>query len=345
MKILIIGGTLFLGRHLVEAALAGGHKVTLFNRGTTNPGLFPDVEHLHGDRDTDLAALSGRSWDAAIDTCGYVPRIVQKSAEFLARAIGLYVYVSSASVYADLNRDRIDESAPLNTLDDATTENVAENYGALKAMCEGAVQSTMPGRALIARAGLLVGPYDQTERFMYWVQRVKAGGEVLAPGKPGRRIQLIHARDMADWIVRMIESNRIGIYNVAGPASPLTMGELLEACRQATGSDAAFTWVAEAFLGERKVAPFSEMPLWLPEDSNGLLSLDLAKAIADGLSFRTLAETIADTMAWDKQRLLSGGMKPARLASGAATHAGISREREREFLNAWHTRPGVAARA
>ncbi len=286
--------------------------------------------------------LSGKRWDAVVNTCGYVPRVVRKSADLLAAAVRQYVFVSSGSVYADLSCDGIDEGAPVTTLEDETNESVTENYGALKALCERAVESAMPERALVVRSGLIVGPYDQTGRLICWIRRVKEGGEVLAPGTPERRVQLIRARDMANWIIRMIESARTGIYNVTGPASQLTMGELLQTCREASGSNAEFTWIDEDFLDELKVAPFSEMPLWLPGNLNGLLSLDIGKAIAVGLSFQPLLETFVETMDWDRERLLSGGKKPERLASGAPTHAGISREREREILNAWHSESRAA---
>lgn len=240
MKILILGGTLFVGRHLVEAAQARGHSVTLFNRGQTNPYAFPDVETLRGDRDGALAALRGRRWDAVIDTCGYVPRIVRASATALADAVEHYTFIASGSVYADLSHGNIDEHALVETVADETTEDVAAHYGALKALCERAAEAAMPGRVLVVRAGLLVGPYDPLGRFIYWLRRVARGGVVLAPGRPERQIQLIHARDMADWIVRMAEGQQTGVYNVAGPDHKLTMEQLLETTRTATGSDAQF---------------------------------------------------------------------------------------------------------
>ena len=185
MNLLILGGTVFLGRHLVEAALARGHAVTLFNRGQHNPDLFPEVERLRGDRDGDLQALEGRRWDAVVDTCGYVPRVVRASAEMLAPNVDHYTFISSISVYADTSKPGIDEQAPVGTLDDPTTEEVTgESYGPLKALCEQAAEAAMPGRVLNIRPGLIVGPHDPTDRFTYWVRRVAEGGEVLAPGNP-----------------------------------------------------------------------------------------------------------------------------------------------------------------
>lgn len=320
MNVLILGGTLFLGRHLVEAALARGHAVTLFNRGTSGATLFPQVEHLRGDRDGGLAALEGRRWDAVFDTSGYVPRIVRASVGTLAPAIDHYTFVSSASVYADLDADHIDESAPLRRLDDPASEDVPAHYGALKAACERAVDEAMPGRALQVRAGLTVGPYDLTGRFEYWVRRVAEGGEVLAPGDPERIVQLIDGRDLAGWIVAMAERRQTGVYNATGPERPTTMREVLEACRVA--GDTRLSWISESFLAEHEVAPFSEMPLWLPKPARGLLSLDVARALDAGLRFRPLAETIVDTRRWSEAEALAGTVRPARLVSGAATHAG-----------------------
>ncbi len=338
MNLLILGGTLFVGRHLVEAAHARGHSVTLFNRGQTNIGLFPDVETLRGNRDGDLAALQGRQWDTVIDTSGYVPRLVRASATLLADAVEHYTFISSASVYADLSHGNIDEHAPVETVADERTEDVAEHYGALKALCEQAAEAAMPGRVLAVRAGLIVGQYDPLGRFIYWLRRVAHGGVVLAPGRPERQIQLIDARDMANWIVRMVEAHHTGVYNVAGPATTLTMGQLLETCRMATGSDAQFVWADEAFLLEHGVVPFTDLPFWLSEASNGILSLNIDRALAAGLSFRPLPETITETLAWDRSQ---AAKEPTRLASGVPTDVGLSPEREAALLTAWNARTGA----
>lgn len=332
MNVLILGGTLFLGRHLVEAALARDHTVTLFNRGTSGAQLFPHVEQLRGDRDGGLSALDGRRWDAVIDTSGYVPRIVRASADKLASAVDHYTFVSSASVYADLDVDRIDESADVQRLDDPATEDVPAHYGALKATCEQAIDEAMPGRALHVRAGLIVGPYDLTGRFEYWVRRLAVGGDVLAPGEPDRPVQLIHAGDLADWIVAMAERRQTGVYNATGPDRPITMREVLEAC--VVSVDTRLVWVAESFLTEHEVAPFSEMPLWLPAEARGLLSLDVGRAIGAGLRYRPLAETVADTRRWLDASI--GSPRPARLFSGVDTREGLDPRRERELLATWH---------
>jgi 2'-hydroxyisoflavone reductase len=206
-----------------------------------------------------------------------------------------------------------------------------ENYGALKTLCERAAEET-PGRTLIVRSGLLAGPFDPTGRLPYWIQRVADGGEVLAPGAPERQLQLIDARDMAEWIVRMAESRRAGVFNVSGPERPLTMGHLLDAIRKVTGSVARFTWVDEHFLLENGVAPWTELPLWLPEESGGMLSVSLARAVEAGLDFRPLEETIRDTLAW-----MRPGWSTGTLASGIPLRAGLSRERETTLLKDWRT--------
>jgi 2'-hydroxyisoflavone reductase len=328
MKLLILGGTVFLGRHLVEAAQARGHEVTLFNRGRHNPDLFPDVEELRGDRDGDLAALKGRTWDATIDTCGYVPRVVKMSAELLTNAVKHYTFISSLSVYADCSVVGIDETAPVGTLQDETVEEVnGETYGPLKALCEQAAEHAMPGRVLNVRPGLIVGPYDPTDRFTYWVHRIAPGGEVLAPGSGKYLVQFIDARDLAEWNVRMMEANRTGVFNATGLDSPLTMEELLNECKTVSGSDARFTWVDEQFLLDAKVQPWMELPLWIPEsdpNSAGFSAFDCRKAIAAGLTFRPLADTIRDTLAWDRTR-------PADVER----RAGLKREREVELLELW----------
>ncbi|HYE14573.1 MAG TPA: NAD-dependent epimerase/dehydratase family protein, partial [Pyrinomonadaceae bacterium] len=245
MRLLILGGTKFLGRHLVDAALGRGARVTIFNRGRHDPGPFPQVEWLRGDRDGGLDSLRGREWDAAVDTSGYVPRVVGASAELLAGSVGLYVFVSSISVYGDFSRP-VDEDSPTATMPDETVEEITgETYGPLKALSERAAERSMPGRTLVIRPGLIVGPHDPTVRFSYWTARVARGGEVLAPGRPGKQVQFIDARDLSDWIVRVAEERRTGVFNATGPERKLTMGEFLEECRAVSGSDASFTWVGE----------------------------------------------------------------------------------------------------
>jgi 2'-hydroxyisoflavone reductase len=334
MKLLILGGTKFLGRHLVDAALAGGHEVTLFNRGRNNPDLYPEVEKLRGDRDGGLDALGGRRWDAVVDTSGYVPRVVRASAELLAESVGMYVFISSMSVYADFRQPN-DEDSPVGTLEDESVEEITgESYGPLKALCERAVESALPGRALHVRAGLIVGPFDPTPRFPYWTARVARGGEVLAPAPRERQVQLIDARDLSEWILRMIAQKRAGVFNASGPDYKLTMQGFLEACRDASGSDARFTWVGEQFLLDAGVEAWSELPLWLPESSEThryFLASNCEKAFAAGLAFRPLVETARDTLAWQKLGT------PAPVKDGVQiADVSMKPERERELLKAWH---------
>ncbi len=331
MNLLIIGGTRFLGRALVEAASAQGHQLTLFHRGITNPGLYPDVETLLGDRDGDLAALSGRKWDAVVDTCGYVPRIVQRSVDALAEGVGLYAFISSLSVYADFSQPGLDETAPVGRLDDETVEAITgETYGPLKALCEQIVTQAFPQRALIIRPGLIVGPHDPTDRFTYWPQRVSQGGEVLAPGRPERPIRFIDVRDLAEWIVQMANAGKTGTYNADGPGVPQSMQDLLATCREVSQSAATFTWVEEQFLLDNQVEPWSEMPLWVPElepENAGFFAMRSDKAVAAGLCYRPVAETVRTTLNWLAEH--SPDWEP---------RAGISRAREVEILTRWHSR-------
>jgi 2'-hydroxyisoflavone reductase len=339
MQLLILGGTIFLGRYLVEAALVRGHTVTLFNRGQHNPDLFPEVEKLRGDRAADLSALRGRRWDAVIDTCGYVPRVVRASAELLADVVDHYTFISSISVYPHFKTIGLDESVPVGTLDDPNVEEVTgETYGPLKALCEQAVEQALPGRALTIRPGLIVGPHDYSERFTYWVQRVAQGGEVLAPGRPERHTQIIDVRDLAEWTLRMAEARRTGTYNATGPNYDLTIGRLLDVCRDVSGSDARLTWVSEEFLVEKEVGPWIELPLWIPEsdrDMLGFADVDCGKAIAAGLTFRDLAATVRDTLAWNATRPDGEQVEPSRALQ---PRAGLKPEREAELLQTWHAR-------
>jgi 2'-hydroxyisoflavone reductase len=324
MDVLILGGTGFLGRHLVEAALGRGHRVTLFNRGIKAPDLFPEVETIEGDREADLSSLSGRRWDAAIDTCGYVPRVVRASAKTLADAVDHYTFVSSISVYPDDIVPGADEESPVQELPDPTVEEVTgETYGGLKALCERAVEEEMPGRVFNVRPGLISGPHDPTDRFTYWPRRIDAGGEVLAPERPERVVQFIDVRDLAAWIIEMAAERRTGTFNATGPDYKLEMGRLLEACK-AVGGDAELVWVSEDFLEEHGVEPFTELPLWVPREDAALLDVDCGKAIEAGLTFRSLSETIEDVLEWDRARPV--GTEPA---------AGLTPEREQELLRAW----------
>jgi 2'-hydroxyisoflavone reductase len=337
MNLLILGGTIFLGRYLVESALARGHQVTLFNRGQHSPELFPLVEKLRGDRDSGLDALRGRRWDAVVDTSGYVPRIVGASAELLADAVDHYTFISSISVYPHFRSVGLDEGAPLGTLDDPTVEEITgESYGPLKALCEQAVEQALPGRTLIVRPGLIVGPHDYSDRFTYWVRRVAQGGELLAPAGPEWHTQIIDVRDLAEWTLQMVEQRQVGVFNATGPEYDLTIGQLLDTCRTVSGSDARFTWVSEAFLAENEVTPWSELPLWIPQsdpDMLGFADISCAKAIAAGLTFRDLAATVRDTLAWDATRA-DIAEPPARALQ---PRAGLAPERELELLRVWHS--------
>jgi 2'-hydroxyisoflavone reductase len=305
MKTLILGGTKFLGRHLVDAALAAGHEVTLFNRGKTNPALFPNIETIIGDREKDLERLSGREWDAAIDVAGYVPRIVRLSAEALKRSVKKYVFISSISVYSDFKKVGINEDDPVGKLEDETVEEITgETYGPLKALCEKTVQEIYGDRALIVRPGLIVGPHDPTDRFTYWPIRVKRGGDMITPDKPQTPIQIVDVRDLSAFIIKLIEDNASGTYNATGPDRELMMGEFLEACKLVSGSLATFHWASADFLKEHEVAPWSDMPVWIPDtvEDAGFSRVDISRAIQAGLQFRPLEDTIRDTIQWAETR-------------------------------------------
>lgn len=328
MELLIIGGTRFLGRALVDAARAAGHRVTLFNRGRSNPNLYNDLESFIGDRDHDLDRLAGRRWDAVIDTCGYTPAQVIRSVEALKESVDRYILISTLSVYADFKQPGIDETYPVGKLEDESIEDVnGETYGPLKALCEQAAEQILPGRVLVIRPGLIVGPYDLSDRFAYWPNRIAQGGNVLAPGDPGQRISFIDVRDLAAWIVRMAEQGAIGIYNADGPGNPITMGDLLEACSQIADSESNLVWVSENFLLEQGVTPWSELPLWIPAsdpDTAGFSLVDTRKAIAVGLRFRPVTETVLDTLDW--------------LNTRPADHlwrAGLDRAKEVRLLESW----------
>lgn len=345
MNILILGGTVFLGRQLALTALGRGHSVTLFNRGR-HPDVFPQVETLRGDRRSDLSALRGRRWDAVIDTSGYVPSLVRASAELLKDSVDRYVFISSLSVYSDSEEARVDESTSVNRITDEQLKEAEEliptgpviavnygpAYGGLKALCEMEAERVMQGRAVNVRVGLIVGPHDYSDRFTYWPARVARGGEVLAPGEPDRPKQLIDVRDVADFVLHMLGTGETGTYNVTGPDYSLSMKAILDECRAATGSNATFTWVSDEFLMESGVQPWGEMPLWIPKEyeRGAFQAANCDKAIRAGLKFRPLSETILDTLAWDRSR-------PAE----ALRHAGLDPDKERRLLKAWHESRGL----
>jgi 2'-hydroxyisoflavone reductase len=315
MKVLVLGGTVFLGRHLVETALERGHEVTIFNRGKTNPQLFPDVERLRGDRDADLSVLRGRSWDAVVDTSARDPRWVREFAEVAGNGVGHYTFVSSISVYAETGAPGTNEAARVHELADETTEEFAdaETYGALKAACERTAAECLPGRALSVRPGLIVGPHDDSGRFTYWVHRIAAGGDVLAPEPRDQPVQLIDVRDLASWILALAERHELGVFNATGPERRLTMEGMLTAIAATVGSDATLVWVDEHTLVDAGVEAWSDLPLWLGTDPSiqGFLSVDISKALAGGLRFRSLDETVRDTLE-HAETTPEAGLDPAR---------------------------------
>lgn len=324
MNILIIGGTRFLGRHLVDSATRRGHTLTLFNRGQSNPGLYPELETIPGDRAADLHKLAGRSWDAVIDTCGYLPRIVSRSAEALKDRVGRYVFISSISVYSDISQIGITENSPLGTLPDESVEEITgETYGPLKVLCEKAVTGVYNERALIIRPGLIVGPHDPTDRFTYWPVRVARGGAILAPESPEVPVQVIDGRDLAEFTLHLIEQQASGAYNATGPAQPIPFGEMLKACKQASNSNATFHWASLEFLEQNQVAPWSDLPVWIPNtpENAGFSRVSIQKALSAGLVFRPIEETIRDTLAWAATR-----------PQEHAWRAGLPENRETELL-------------
>jgi 2'-hydroxyisoflavone reductase len=333
--ILMLGGTGFLGPQTVEAAIRRGHQVTLFNRGKTRPGLFPNLEKLHGDREKDdLKALEGRKWDAVVDTSANVPRWVKKASAVLGSNIEQYIYISSISVYSDTSKPGMDETAPVATIDDPTIEKIdARTYGALKALSEKAAEAAMPGKVAVVRPGLIVGPEDPSDRFTYWPWRVSQGGEVLAPGSPDDPIQLIDVRDLGEFLVRLIEAKTTGVFNALGPERTLTMGQTLEACKAASGSDATFTWADAAFLEKQGVQAWSDMPVWVPStgESAGFAKVSNARALKAGLSFRPISDTVKATLDWF--RTLPEDRR-------SKLRAGLTRERENKVLAAWKARAG-----
>ncbi len=330
-RLLILGGTGFLGPHLVRQALARGHDVTLFNRGRTNTHLFPEVEKLKGDRDGDLEALKGRTWDAVIDNTGYDPRLVRDSARLLKGSAGLYLFTSTRQVYAEsVGVHGVTEDAPLKQLIVSGPQADARQYGARKALCEAEVRDAFPGGAIVVRPGLIAGPGDRSGRFTYWLARVEKGGQVLAPGAPDDPVQLIDVRDITGWFLTLVEGGITGTFTAAGPAARLSVAEFLYGLRAIFANEVAFTWVPADFLaghgvGERKLAP------WLPPASLGgmMVRIDNSRARAAGLSFRPLAVTARDTIDWFNSATDEQRFRSSRLG-------GLVAGQEAELLAAWH---------
>lgn len=301
MDILIIGGTRFYGRAFTELALKNGHRVTLFHRGQSNPDIFPEAQRILGDRATDLEKLGDAHWDAVLDTCGQLPRHVRDAAEYLKNRVNHYVYVSSISAYVDGPEIGKDETAELQQLPEGENpdEFKLENYGALKVLCERAAEETMPARTTLVRPGLIVGPHDATNRFTYWPVRVSKGGDVLVPGDGTMPCQIIDARDLAAFTLNLIENRIMGIFNATGPDKPLALQEILETSKTVSGSDANFIYTDEAWLQEKEVGAWMEMPLWIPDEAGkALMQVSIQHGLANGLKFRSLEETIRDTLAW-----------------------------------------------
>jgi nucleoside-diphosphate-sugar epimerase len=346
LRILILGGTGYTGPYQVRYALARGHKVTVFNRGKTHPGELPkEAEQLIGDRNGKLDALKGRKWDAVIDVPTTLPVWVRDAAQALKGNVDRYVFISTISVYADTSKPGMDETAPTHKYEGAdamkeTQETLrASNYGLygpLKALSEQEAEKWFPGKALIIRPGLIVGPGDPTDRFTYWPVRIDRGGEVLAPGNPTDPVQFIDARDLAEWIIRMVEQGETGTYNATGPRSRLTVAEMLYGIKAVTTSDARFTWVDANFLEAQKVRPWADMPVWIPPSGEGLgfAQISIKRAVDKGLTFRPLADTARDTIAWFKTL-------PAERQ--AKMGAGLQPQRETEVLAAWHARQKPSA--
>ena len=335
LRILILGGTKFIGVHITELALQHGHAVTLFNRGKTNTDLFPDLEHLKGDRDGQIDALKGRKWDAVIDDSGYVPRHVRLSAELLAPNVQRYLFVSTISVYASFAKPNTEDS-PVGKIADESIEKVGdETYGPLKALCEQAAMTALPGRVAVVRPGLIVGPRDPTDRFTYWPARAARGGEILAPDAPSDRIQFIDARDLAAFALKLVEDQTVGTFNAASPPGMFTIGDLISSSISAADTlvkpnpPPHAEWVPEAFLKTQEIQPWADMPVWFGESGEyaGASSTSVARALHAGLANRPIQQTVNDTLAWHLQR-------PAE--ERAKLSAGVSAEREQKVLSAWH---------
>lgn len=319
MKLLFLGGTSFVGRHMVAEALAAGHAVTLFNRGT-HAEVYPGVEQIHGDRDGGLGALDGREWDAVIDTSGYFPRLVRASAERLAGRVGRYVFVSTISVYADAAA-HLDEHGPLKGVEDPTVEAIRKDtYGGLKVLCEQAVAELYPDAALILRPGIIAGPFDPTDRFTHWAARMAEGGRVVAPAPGDRPVQVIDARDFAAFTLRLTERGETGVYNAVGPAEPTTRSEMLQAITPA-GSDAEVVWVSVEALEAEGLETGAIDPFYTEPEDAGFFRVDAAKARAAGLTLRPLAETARDTLAW----LASEPARPIMYTLDRAIEAKLAR--------------------
>ena len=340
LRILILGGTGFTGPFQIKYALSRGHKITVFNRGKTHPGELPkEVEQLVGDRNGQLDALKGKQWDVCIDNPTTLPAWVRDAAQILKGNVDRYVFISTISVYPDTSTGA-DENAPLAKYEGAdpykeTLEAMRasgfKTYGPLKALSEQETEKWFPGKSLLIRPGLIVGPRDETDRFTYWPVRIDRGGEVLAPGNPSDPVQFIDGRDLAEWTIRMVENSDTGIYNATGPAKELGIGGMLDGIKSALNSNATFTWADAEFLKQQKVEAWSDMPVWAG-DELGLSRTNISRALAKGLTFRPLADTARDSLTW---------FKAQKLERQAKLRAGLTAEREAEVLTALHKQGGM----
>jgi 2'-hydroxyisoflavone reductase len=325
LRVLILGGTGFIGPHFVDALRSRGHALTLFNRGKRNPDLFNDLEELTGDRNGQVDALKNRDWDVVIDNSGYLPRQVRLTADTLKGHTQYYLFVSSISAYADLSTPGIDEDYKLAQLIDPTTENIGENYGPLKAACEQIVEQTYGANCSILRPTFIVGPGDTSDRFTYWVVRATRGGEMLAPGTASDPVQFIDVRDLADFVRVCAEQRIPGRFNACNPPGAVTMGEVLETARHQAKADTRFVWASAEFLAAQKLVDSAEIPIWAPTTGElaGAALVSSARAGAKGLRFRSLEATVRDTLAWHSQRP-AGQQEKLR--------AGLTPEREAQLL-------------
>jgi 2'-hydroxyisoflavone reductase len=325
LRVLILGGTGFIGPHFVDALRARGHTLTLFNRGKRNPELFNDLEELTGDRNGQVDALKDRDWDVVIDNSGYLPRQVKLTADTLREHTQYYLFISSISAYADLSTPGIDEDYPLAQLTDPTTENIGEHYGALKAACERIVERTYGANCSIVRPTYIVGPGDTTDRFTYWPVRVARGGEMLAPGSASDPVQFIDVRDLADFVRVCVEQRIPGRFNACNPPGAVTMGDVLETARRQTRAETRFVWASADFLAAQKLVDSSEIPIWAPPTGEfaGAALVSSARAVAKGLRFRDLETIVRDTLAWHAKRPAEQQQK---------LRAGLTPEREAELL-------------
>jgi len=338
LRILFLGGTGFIGPHMVQEALDRGHTPTLFNRGRTNPHLFPNVEKLKGDRDGGLGVLEGHTWDAVIDTSGYVPHVVRASAELLKDVVNQYLFISTTAVYQPFNGIDIEETAPLATLDNPTTHT----YGPLKAQCEREVRELFPTHSTVLRLCTIGGPGDRSNQFTYWVQRIDRGGEVLAPGDTTDPVQILDVRDLSEWVIRLLESATYGTYNAVGPEAELSFAEFLYGIRATTSAATSFTWVDADFLAKHELYPWKQIPLWWPSRDDyrgapgggflggtGFGLVNRKRAIRAGLTYRPLAVTAKDTLDWFETwtEPWESGSQP-----------GLTLAEESDVLAMWHAR-------